>query len=230
MKKVGIITYYGKNYGGMLQAYALQRVVKQNGYDCKIISNDFLNIETKFKKVKKIAKKLIYVGFNLTTYFKKRKAMRRYPLQRDKNAEKFEKFLKANIEIDYTGYTKYKQYLNSPPQYDIYLMGSDQIWNPNLYMDNGFYFAEFAPKSSFKISYASSIGVSAVTKKQAKFMKPLLNDIDIISTREDDGAKIVEAITNKKARVVLDPTLLLNKDEWSAVANPIKFNEPYVFV
>ena len=45
MKKVGLITYYGENYGGMLQAYALQQYVKNIGYDCKIISNDFLYIQ-----------------------------------------------------------------------------------------------------------------------------------------------------------------------------------------
>ncbi|MBR2025287.1 MAG: polysaccharide pyruvyl transferase family protein [Clostridia bacterium] len=230
MKKVGLITYYGNNYGGMLQAYALQRVIKQNGYECKIISNDFLYTIGKFQKMRLYFRKLSRAMFHLPTYIKKGTAIRKHSLQNEKKNDKFREFLCENIEIDKTGYTSYRQYLKSPPLYDTYITGSDQIWNPNLYMENGFYFADFAPQNLPRISYASSIGVSGITKKQEKFIKPLLERMDIISTREESGAKIVESITDKKARVVLDPTLLLNCEEWSEVANRVDINEPYVFV
>ena len=111
----------------------------------------------------------------------------------------------------------------------MYLCGSDQIWNPNLYCDNGFYFAEFAPDKAVKISYASSVGVSSVNKKQAEFMAPLLNGLDVISTREQKGADIINSISKKTATVVLDPTLLLDGDAWSQISKPRMIDEPYVF-
>ena len=52
MKRVGIVTHYGENYGGMLQAYALQRYVKDLGYECKIISNEFLYRATSSSRIK----------------------------------------------------------------------------------------------------------------------------------------------------------------------------------
>ena len=60
-------------------------------------------------------------------------------------------------------------------------------------------------------------------------MKPFLERLDVISTRETDGTRIVEEITGKPARTVIDPTLLLNAQQWSEVAAPRMVEEPYVF-
>ena len=166
---------------------------------------------------------------NPADYRAKHNVYQQYASERREKSKKFEAFRQANLSIHKTGYTSYRDYVNNPPQYDVYLCGSDQIWNPNLYSDNGFYFAGFAPEKSLKIAYASSIGVSSVTKKQADFMAPLLNRLDVISTREQKGADIINAISEKTATVVLDPTLLLDADDWSKVAAPRLIEEPYVF-
>lgn len=229
MKKIGLVTYYGENYGGMLQAYALQRYVKEAGYDCKIISNDFLYIGTRLGRTKSIFRKIKVLLKNPVDYLNRRNAIRKYSTENALKSSKFQEFLSKNIDIDYTGYTSYDQYIKSPPEYDVYLCGSDQIWNPNLYNSNGFYFAGFAPKDAVRISYASSIGVSSVSDEHAAFMKPYLDKLDIISTREVDGSKIVEDITGKKARTVLDPTLLLNGEQWSKVSAERLVDKPYVF-
>lgn len=229
MKKVGLITYYGENYGGMLQAYALQRYVNDAGYDCQIISNDFLyqfspaaNRKHRLKNVKTLLK-------NPIDYLKRRKLMRQSAGQRAMKSQKFRAFCEKNLQVEQTGYTCYEQYVENPPRYDVYLCGSDQIWNPNLYHDNGFYFAGFAPEDALKISYASSVGVSSVSREQAAFMKPYLERLDVISTRETDGTAIVEQITGKKATTVVDPTLLLTGEQWSEVASQRLIREPYVF-
>lgn len=229
MKKVGLITYYGDNYGGVLQAYALQQMVKANHLDCELISNEFLNRKTGLKKMKEKMANLLCAIKNPSDYLAKRRTYQQYSSQTSSKAKRFEDFRCKNLCINKTGYTCYDDYVKNPPQYDVYLCGSDQIWNPNLYCDNGFYFAGFAPENASKISYASSIGVSTVNKKQAGFMTPLLNRFDVISTREQKGADIINAISEKKATVVLDPTLLLDNDGWSQVAAPRIFKEPYVF-
>lgn len=229
MKKIGLVTYYGENYGGMLQAYALQQYVKEAGYDCKIISNEFIYVPTKqgiknarINSIKNLVK-------NPFEYLKRRTATRRSSTENPLKSAKFREFLSKNIDVDYTGYTCYDQYVQSPPEYDVYLCGSDQIWNPNLYNSNGFYFAGFAPNDAVRVSYASSIGVSSVSDEHARFMKPYLDKLDIISTREVDGSKIVEDITGKKVRTVIDPTLLLNGEQWSKVSAERIVDNPYVF-
>lgn len=229
MKKVGLITYYGDNYGGVLQAYALARMVADNGYECEIISNDFLWLWSGVRKYLRKWNNLMEAIRNPAGYLKKRKTYRRYRPQQASRHARFEDFRSRNLRIRKTGYSTYQEYLNDPPRYDIYLCGSDQIWNPNLYCDNGFYFAGFAPEKALKISYASSIGVSSVTGKQADFMAPLLNRLDIVSTREQKGAQIINRISRKKAAVVLDPTLLLDAEAWSKAAAPRLIEEEYVF-
>ncbi len=229
MKKIGIVTYYGENYGGMLQAYALQRFLNEKGYECKLISNDFLYQKHQTSKYRRILQKLVVFIKNPIDYLERSKAMHLFSKEKSLRASRFKDFALKNLIIDHTGYTEYQQYLENPPEYDVYLCGSDQIWNPNLYNKNGFYFADFASKNSIVVSYASSIGVSSVTKEQADFMKPFLDKIDVISTREEDGSKIVENITHKKARTVLDPTLLLDGNQWLDVASKPIIDKPYIF-
>ena len=230
MKRVGIVTYYGENYGGMLQAYALQRYVKDLGYECKIISNDFIyaNNAPADKKKLMVNKLKVFVK-NPFKYLKRRHAMRSHLSERALKSAYFRDFLNKNIEIDHTGYSTYEQYVENPPKYDVYLSGSDQIWNPNLYSKSGYYFSDFAPEGSTRISFASSVGVSTVTDEQAAFMKQYLDKMDVISTRETDGSKIVSEITGKDVRTVIDPTLLLNGEQWSEIASKPLIDKPYVF-
>ncbi len=229
MKRVGLITYYGDNYGGVLQAYALQRIVSAHGYACELISNDFLRNRSAVGKRRNKLRNLLTAIKNPVDYMSKRRIYHKYAQQNARKAERFESFRRNHLQIRKTGYTTYREYLTEPPRFDIYLCGSDQIWNPNLYCDTGFYFAEFAPEDAVKISYASSVGVSTVDQQQASFMAPLLDRLDVISTREQKGADIINAISRKKATVVLDPTLLLDAQAWSEVAAPRMIDGPYVF-
>ncbi len=229
MKKVGLITFYGENYGGMLQAYALQRYVKALGYECRVISNDFLYGSDRPDKAKLLVNKIRILLKNPADYLKRRNAMRSAPAEQALKSEKFRQFCADHIEVDQTGYTSYEQYVKNPPRYDVYLCGSDQIWNPNLYYSNGFYFGDFAPEGALRAAYASSIGVSSVTPAQADFMKPYLDKIDVLSTRETDGSAIVERITGRKTRTVIDPTLLLNEEQWMEVTSQPVVEGSYVF-
>ena len=229
MKKVGLVTYYGDNYGGILQAYALQTVVKKQGYECEIISNEFLRRESKARKVCNKIRSLFALLSNPSKYISKRQTYHKYNQETRLRLERFRDFRGTYLDIFDTGYTSYAQYSAIADKYDIYLCGSDQIWNPNLYGSNGFYFAEFGSSKTLKISYASSIGLSKVNKKQAAFMRPMLNQLDILSTREQKGAEIIEKVSEKKARVVLDPTLLLSSDEWLKLCVSLPLKSKYVF-
>jgi len=228
MKNVGLVTYYGDNYGGMLQAYALQTVVKKQGFECQIISNDFLQRKTKASLALNKAKSLFKALKHPKEYMSKRKLYRQYSGERLIRTGNFKAFREKHLDVFNTGYQTYEQHGGIADKYDIFLCGSDQIWNPNLYSKNGFYFAEFGSPKALKISYASSIGLSRLDKKQAEFMAPMLNQLDIVSTREQKGAEIIEKISDKKARVVLDPTLLLTAEDWSKLCGPSELDYPYV--
>ena len=109
--------------------------------------------------------------------------------------------------------------------------GSDQVWNPGTGMNIEPYFLSFTPKGKKRISYASSFGVTRIPTQYADKFKKLLNGLDFISVREEAGVKIVEEVAQRKAELVLDPTLLLDKEEWkkcSSGYNPN--NEGYVII
>ena len=103
------------------------------------------------------------------------------------------------------------------PQYDVYMVGSDQVWNPHTSSSIEPYFLTFAPQEKKKIAYASSFGVSEIPESLNERFQKLLNGLNRISVREQSGVTLVEKLTDKKAYLVLDPTLLLDKTDWNKV-------------
>ena len=103
--------------------------------------------------------------------------------------------------------------LNS--KYDKFVCGSDQIWSPNLFDEN--YFLKFVDNPDKKIAYAPSFGVNEIVDDELKInIGDLVKDIGSLSIREDVGVNIIKDIANRDAKVVLDPTLLLEKEIWKA--------------
>ncbi len=229
MKRVGLITYYGENYGGMLQAYALQKRIGDMGYGCELVSNDFLYMPNRKKRIVHKAKKVFSLLKNPCRYLSRRKAIRSGAEFNALRSAEFKKFMQQYLKVYKTGYTSYKQHMDNPLPFDGYICGSDQIWNPNLYCDNGFYFGAFAPENRKVVSYASSIGVSSVTEKQGEFLKENLKKLAHVSVRENEGADLVEKLIGTRARVVLDPTLLLTKEQWAEIAVAPEMKQPYIF-
>lgn len=114
--------------------------------------------------------------------------------------------------------------------YDLYVTGSDQVWNceHNFGLDPIFFFKDIPGK---KVSYAASIGTDRFPDKYKNEIKGLLSDYSIISTRERQGVEALAEIGISDVTQVLDPTLLLNKDEWLEVSGKsADFNEKYLLV
>ena len=122
--------------------------------------------------------------------------------------------------------TNYKQFSD----YDVFVIGSDQTWNYNFSRFSSLDFVPYANASQKVISYAASFGVYSIPDRLFSTYKKGLDSIDCISVREEAGKKIVESITDKTAKVVLDPTLLLSKDDWNTLANNSKLNIPQKYV
>ena len=116
--------------------------------------------------------------------------------------------------------------------YDVYIAGSDQIWNPNMPFVNAPYFLTFAPVGRKKISYASSFGVSTLPELIKKEYGVWLSSFDHLSVREESGASIIYELTGKEAQVVLDPVFLLNAETWREYTKKVSGIEEnkYIFL
>ena len=115
--------------------------------------------------------------------------------------------------------------------YDVYMVGSDQVWNPGIYSSLLPYMLTFAPKGKKRVSYASSFGVSQIDASQQWLYKRYLPEFSAIGVRERNAVEMVEDIARCHATWVLDPTLLLNKEDWMKVASyPYEIKNIYILV
>lgn len=220
MKKVGLITFHGAhNYGSMLQAYALQNVIKLCGYHCEIIdfrSDIQREMYSVFKKNKNI-KDVLRNIYRLRNY-----------KERKRKSDKFEDFIKNKLLVSKDRYKSLEEIMSNPPDYDMYVCGSDQVWNMHCVDFSPAYFLPFA-KEKKCISFAPSLGV--VNELYDGFtvqFESLIKNIDYISVRENQAADIINKLTDKEAEVVLDPTFLLKKEKWDKLTGKAIINTPYI--
>lgn len=206
------VTYY--NFGTYLQAYALQQYIIALGYDDVILDDSaYAKIHYDWKyRVK------MFVRGCFETH-------RRFVRSQKEANKLYDQFKKEHLIIDYN--VADVKRLNET--YDCFVCGSDQIWNPFslAYSHNYFFFADFAKCK--KISYAPSIGVSAMPKEYADKFKSLITDFAYLSARERPGQKIMQELSGKNVAKVVDPTLLLDRTQWEKLLPNRKENaENYV--
>ena len=144
---------------------------------------------------------------------------------RSKNvSDYFSYFNIKNIKFRYST----EMHLNSR-YIDYYIAGSDQIWNPNFPFNSDREFLSFAP-SKKKISYAASIGVTELSKEEKSRFINNLSDFHAISVRENEAADLIYSLIGKRPEVVLDPTMLLTKEEWLKVSKQsrLQITKPFI--
>lgn len=228
--KIGIITIHKSevNYGASLQCYALWRYVTNLGYDCEVIdllrpchkqyvpgAEEVVKLKTKPNFFKAIVSNL-----------------RNYSIIQSKK-KKINNFSVFNNKIRYSHqYKSVASIYDNPPDYDAYISGSDQVWNPQMPFENEPYLLGFVKNGGRKLAYASSFGVSEIDHSYYVRYSELLSAYNAISVREDSGAHIVDNIIHIKPPVVLDPVFLLTADEWrKESAEPsIVPNKPFILV
>ncbi|WP_158231933.1 MULTISPECIES: polysaccharide pyruvyl transferase family protein [unclassified Sporosarcina] len=204
MKTVGIITFHNTiNYGGILQTYALQKVIREMGYDVENIN--YVNNEKTYAKYSKKRRILQYIWRNIFC-----------PLfggaERKKKTNEFrEKYIKLSKNVHSIDGIVHPSVI-----YDMYITGSDQVWNFHLTGNDSAYFLDFAPREKKRVSYAASFGFSQLPDNQKERYSELISKFDALSVREIQGKEIINSLLkNKQVSVVLDPTLLLDKKEWA---------------
>ncbi len=221
MKKIGIMTWYKyRNYGTLFQVTALSEIIKGFGYEPYVIQYG----------VRKPPPGIIEnVWLESATFLLKR--LKDLSYSHYDNTMKdiaFDHFISDHlIFTDQVKTLSELQLLND--SLDAFVCGSDQIWSPHFYDPH--FFLDFVTDNHKKIAYAPSIGVSKIDDEFiSKRMKELIGSIDFLSVREKAGGDIIFELTGRKARTVLDPTLLLSDKQWSNFCDGIQNtgDEPYV--
>ncbi len=219
--KIGVLTFHrALNYGAVLQAYALTKKVSELGSECEIVDYRCPYIENVYHKfsIDKIAspKRLITWLLCYPGVLKRRKA--------------FNNFNKKYIKQSSVPYFKIEDLKKANKEYDKFITGSDQVWNPACTDFDKTYFLDFA-ESKKKNSYAASLAVSSLPEEQKREFKKLLSDYENLSVREKQGAGVIADAVGLKPEIVLDPTFLIEKDKWEDIAKAyMPQGEKYVLV
>lgn len=229
MKKVGILTTFRQpNWGSVLQAYALQQVINDLGYDSELIDYKYPN-KFHWKRGKKWGKPAPKTLRNTLKELKDKilifLGLRSAPMMDLLNS-----FIDREMKVS-KPILSYDELHANPPIYDIYVSGSDQIWNPNTMLGDLSYMFDFAPLNSKKISYASSFSCKSIPSKLKKQYEESLSDFCALSVRENNGKDIIKELLGRDAKVVLDPTLLITRVYWNAIADKasnVKLPKQYI--
>lgn len=150
-------------------------------------------------------------------------------LKRAKNFTRFNRLIANGETLKYNfDYNKIND------KYQYFFVGSDQVWNPNL-VGNGMFInmLGFCNDSRKKCSLAASISVDQLTDEQKEIFTRYLSDFSHISCREKNGSEMIESLINKKVVTLLDPTLMLDADDWKRIAKKPRFhkgNSPFVLL
>jgi hypothetical protein len=211
-QKVCIVTFKSEaNAGTTFQAYALQTIINRfKGYEAEVLhyvpNKRFSNISFSY-------------GYGpLSWILRKILSIRSY---------RFNSFQRKNIFFYPQKPLGRDRIASVVERYDWFVVGSDQVWNLELTKHDMTYFLDFA-KGKKKGAYAPSVGMAVYSKEDQNTIKELLKDFSFIGVREKNAIDIVQPLTCCPVHWSLDPTFLLSKDEWAALAKPPQ-KKGYIF-
>lgn len=221
--KIGIFTFFQTNYGAVLQAYALQKYLQEQP-NTEVEMVDFTtpaHLED-HRIIRKLKSKNPFsiLSYYLFTFLRYRQLKRRVSRTWDFKKKYFH----------YTRrYATVKEVLENHPQEDIYVTGSDQVFNPNAkYVP--VYYLDFDKGNGKKVAYAPSFGISEFNAEITAKIEKYLKDFDYLSCREPAGAEYLKSIVGHDVPVVVDPVLLHDASEWSKVAISPQYKKDYIFI
>lgn len=222
VKKVGIVTSYYENYnfGGLLQAYALAKVIKDKFGICAEQIQYASYGEPNCQKEKYTLYDLVYkAGILFFARINKKKID-----TRKRATEKFMEEIPHSKEV-----YDYQSIQNCTRQYQTLICGGDQIWNVNNGIENlRIYTLQFADENIKKIAYAPSMAILEMNEEGKKCMEKGIAGLKAVSVREKESIEILKTITEKRIEVVADPALLLTKKEWMKELRKPQIEKKYV--
>lgn len=210
--KVGILTVHRlPNFGSVLQTYALYQSIRSLGHDCEIIDYIYPNkwhIEKGcFHPGKEPLRRRVaeFLGFRPRNFLK---------LMND--------FMISTMKMS-KRYPTFESIHQDPPVYDIYVSGSDQLWNWNtMFMDTTF-MLDFVPDTKPRISFSTSIAQKTIPEEYQEQYHQNLSKYKAISVREKNGQVLLKELFGIDAELIQDPTLLLDGKQWEKLGEKAQF-------
>lgn len=224
---MAIITFHcSHNYGSVLQAYALQSIINELGYNCKIINyieknnyEQYRIFRTNYyrRNWKSFIKDIVLMPLNIKRFIN------------------FNKFIQKSLQLTSKKYYDEETLKELNDEFDIFVCGSDQIWNIDCTSGKVVkpYFLSFVHDSKLKIAYAPSLAHKQFLTKDNKqycLMKQLVERFDAVSVREESTVPLFKNITSRNPFVALDPTLLLDVEKYNRILKKENNTENYIFV
>lgn len=210
-KDICVVTWIGReNYGTCLQAYSLTRFLREAGYNPYMVSNfKFLcGIKHPIFTFKKVLNKI--------------RSLLRRNAKKQYGDELFKERIQSNLAFQYSNIkiVNPKNDLESKALFNdtnIFITGSDQIWNPNYLSEEFLLF--FCDKTKKRIAYSSSFGTNDIPKSKRDIYVRNLSKFERIGAREKTGLQLIKSLFeyNGKLDVVLDPVMLINSESWKAI-------------
>ena len=203
--KASIITFsLSDNYGAILQTYGLAHAVKALGHEVEVYRyQDWSRVTYGMSTAARIKHEGFKIAKEILTQGKRRK--------------RFSAFREKHIPLTERLYENNHQLRQDSAVYDVYISGSDQIWNPKVFAFDYSYFLDFVPENARRISYASSFGSAGFDPGYKERCGKLLEKYSHISVREKSGEATVADLCGKEATTCVDPTLLLTRQDWESM-------------
>lgn len=216
-KRVGIITFHASNnYGSVLQAYALKRVVEKEGFRVNIINFQTAGQQNLYafpkpnNSVKNIARNFLSWP---------------YRKQLKDRIEKFQSFREKNLDLT-AEYHCLEELRGLNIDFDYFIAGSDQIWKPFIVDFSDAYLLSFVNDKRKCVSYAASLAMPNIPYEYYDLFRMNLSDFKAISIREKNCQADLSSLLNRDVKVVPDPVLLLPDKEWAMLSEKEEFNRP----
>lgn len=219
--KIGILTQRIRgNYGGVLQNYALQAILKERGHNPVTIDEPTLVYKKDITFVLRIMKRAIskLLGDKNVLYVNPQKQINVYSNQ-DSHKEFVDKYLNRIIR-NYP----LSASITEQEGFDGYIVGSDQVWRPTYQTDLGNCFLDFTAGQNVKRgAYAASFGVDhwEMTVEQTEYIKRFCDDFDMVTVREDSAVELCKNNLQLDAQHVVDPTMLLTAEHYKRLISPV---------
>lgn len=217
MKKVGIVTIDGDfNYGNRLQNYALEQSVKSLGFDVEtLIFPNRKNLRDYARELKKSLNKDYRTQMNSFKLMTELKEKAFGPFRKN-----YLNSIKHSRDEDFTNF-------------DRFITGSDQVWNPSWRLIDD-YWLRFAPRNK-RFSYAASMATTIIHKANSETLPQYLQEMNEISVRESESVPFIEKISGRKAKLVIDPTMLLKKEDYERLIDEqretqVDLSKPYILI
>lgn len=227
-KSIGIITMHKViNSGSALQAFALQKKLEELGYYSEII--DYIFPNSAHVETDKLHKLFEEYAPQWLQYIYKLYCLRY--VQDDKTRFiRFNSFYKRNLKLSSRTYSSTKSLKNHPPQYNLYMTGSDQVWNPLHIKKDGSFLFSFLKGKEPRVSYAASFTTSQLPEDVFPILANLLPKYNDVTVREASGLELAKKLGANSPQLVCDPTLLITKDVYSALAKQSQYTPKHKYI